>query len=220
MNARVQSLALLTFAACLIRLACSDILLNYVRAGARPLVFGGALVVASVGLWRLLTPNGVEVPTTRAAWLLLAPVFTVAIVSPPPLGVLTANQRSNVPRRPDDALAALPRTDPVQIKMSDLVVRSYWDHGRTLRGHTLRVVGFVSATTKTGFVMSRLVITCCAADAEPDRLEVTTAQPTMPVGTWIEVTGGYADGSAFGPYVPRVAASDVRQIKPPANPYD
>ena len=65
--------------------------------------------------------------------------------------------------------------------------------------------------------MTRLVITCCAADASPVNVDVSSALPAPPTGAWVQVTGRYA-GSAGD--VPRLSASAVVAVPMPQNPYD
>jgi uncharacterized repeat protein (TIGR03943 family) len=223
MNVRTQSFVLVAFGIVLVRLATTEALLRYVRPGARPIVLCAGVVVAGLACWRIIAdrPRGNSPPGrgARSGWLVLAPVLTLAVVAPPPLGALTANHRGAVPPRPHGPLADLPRSNPVPIALADVVVRAISDHGRSLRGHRLRTVGFVSRRGATGFVLTRLVITCCAADAEPNSVEVTTSAAIPAVDAWVEVTGRFTGMSRTNRFTPAFAADKVDPISPPANPY-
>jgi uncharacterized membrane protein YcgQ (UPF0703/DUF1980 family) len=104
--------------------------------------------------------------------------------------------------------------------LSDIVIRSAWDHGQSLRGHRLRVIGFVRDAMAPGFVLTRLAITCCAADAERNDIEVRTAAPAPARDSWVEVTGRFAGMSTILPDTPVLIASGTRAIAEPADPYE
>lgn len=217
----MQSMILLAFGGALVRLACSDALLRYVRPGTRPFVLGAGLAIVALAGGCLVLREGAPgaAPGSRAVAFVLAPVVAVVVVAPPALGALTASRRPAAPPRPHGVLGPLPASDPVPIALADIVVRSIWDHGRTLRGHELRTVGFVSRRGATGFIVTRLVITCCAADAEPNSIEVDAHGAAPPLNAWVEVTGRFTGMSDAGRFVPRLVASDVRPVSAPANPY-
>jgi uncharacterized membrane protein YcgQ (UPF0703/DUF1980 family) len=60
--------------------------------------------------------------------------------------------------------------------MLDFSTRALWDSGRTLAHHDLSLTGFVLKHWPDGFVLARLVITCCAADARPVEVLVRSHQ--------------------------------------------
>lgn len=76
------------------------------------------------------------------------------------------------------------------------------------------------ARTREGFILTRLAITCCAADAERNDLEVQTTRPVPAQGTWMEVTGRFMGISTALPYTPVLVATDARAIAEPADPYE
>jgi uncharacterized repeat protein (TIGR03943 family) len=217
-TARTQAVILIMFGAALVRLSCGDALLNYVRPSARPPVLCAGGVVALLGMLPLCRAVSSRRPS-RAAWLVLLPVVAVAVVAPPPLGVLTAARPPSRPPRPGHAFAPLPAGNPVHVALIDVVLRAVWDHGRTLRGHELQVVGFVARTSGAGFVLTRLVITCCAADAVPYDIEIRTNGAAPPPGQWVAVTGTYDGMSPADDVVPALCASAITPIARPANPY-
>lgn len=222
MNARLQAALLLVFGAALLRLAVGDVLLRYVRPGARPVVIAAALALVLVSAASLLRRAGAEASGThgsRATWLLLGPVLAIALVAPPALGVLTASRPPTTPPRPAAGFAPLPDGEPVSIRLPDVVLRTVWHAGGTLRGRTIRVIGFVARSTRRGFVLARLVITCCAADARPYDIDVTSRDRAPPTGAWVAVTGRYAGAGPDGAVVPAVRASSVVAVPQPANPY-
>ena len=223
MTGRVQAAVLMVLGAVLVRLACSSELASYVRPGTRPLVLAAGAVLGLVGALTArpgpASRAGSQAPATRAAWLLLAPVLSIAIVAPPALGVLTASRPPVAPPRPSSGFTALPGSGTVTIRLSDIVLRTVWHAGSTLQGRTLRVIGFVARTTGHGFVLARLVITCCAADARPYDIDITELPRPPPPGQWVAVTGRYLGASAAGAVVPAMRAAEVAPISQPAVPY-
>ena len=69
-----------------------------------------------------------------------------------------------------------------------------------------------------GFVLARLVITCCAADAFSVTAQVVTRTPAPGDNAWVRVTGRFAGAASDG--TPRLRSSAVVSIPAPANPYD
>ena len=184
MTARTQSLALLLFAAALLRLATTSALLGYVRPTARAWVLLAAFAILGLTLWNLLAPSasahdpggfGKPAPSLgtgehrhRAggcvSWLVLAPVIAILAVSPPALGVYSAARVDPVVARPSNRhFPTLSGPDPVTVQLSAYATRALWDEGRTLSGRRVRLTGFVLADSRDGFILSRLVISCCAA---------------------------------------------------------
>jgi uncharacterized repeat protein (TIGR03943 family) len=227
LTGRTQAVILLLFGAVLVRLAGSDALLRYVRPEARVPVGCAGFGIAALGCLaggrrpRRARDGHAHGTASQLAWVVLAPIIAVAVIAPPALGAMSANRQPTVPPDPGRPFTALGGVDPVPIKLVDIVLRAVWDDGRTLRGHTLRVVGFVSRGTADGFVLARLVITCCAADAEPYDLEIrSTRVAAAPRGQWVEVTGRFAGMSASNHVVPVLTATGWRAVPPPVNPYD
>lgn len=81
-----------------------------------------------------------------------------------------------------------------------------------------------------GYLMlSRFVLTCCAADAYPVGLpmqipvnsggNVSTEQP-YPVDTWLSVSGRVATDTLNGQRQIAIAPTDIRTIEAPKNPYE
>jgi uncharacterized repeat protein (TIGR03943 family) len=160
----------------------------------------------------------------RVAWLLLLPVFAIFLVAPPALGSYTAARGSNAVAQPAESeFAPLPAGDPVTTTLSDYATRAIWDQGRSLQGRRVRLVGFVTPRPGGGLYVSRLMITCCAADARPIKIAVTGATPNLAADTWIEVMGTYAapdSSTGNSSQVPVIRADSVRPVRTPSEPYE
>jgi uncharacterized membrane protein YcgQ (UPF0703/DUF1980 family) len=69
-------------------------------------------------------------------------------------------------------------------------------------------------------VLSRLVITCCAADARPIDIGVQTHLRAPPADTWVTIIGTYAGISTSDATLPVIDANSLKVIGQPSNPYD
>jgi putative membrane protein len=163
----------------------------------------------------------------RVAWLLLLPVFAIFLIAPPALGSYAADRDTAVQVPPPAAsgdFPPLPAGDPVTVRLDEYEARSVWDAGRTLAGRRVALVGFVTLRPGGGYYLTRIVITCCAADATAARVLVTGAGAGgFGKDTWLEVVGHYAgvDHSRDGQIGPiaQIGADSVRQVPTPVEPY-
>lgn len=72
------------------------------------------------------------------------------------------------------------------------------------------------------FLISRFVITCCAADAYPVGLPVKLADSRKAYAqdSWLEVEGKMLTETLKGKRQLTIAATSLKKIQPPENPYD
>jgi uncharacterized repeat protein (TIGR03943 family) len=234
MNARTQSFVLLLFGGALLRLATSDALLRFVRPVARPWVLLAGAAIVTLALTNLLPFNrrgddhlGAtrdahgHTSAPRAAWLVLAPVVAILVIAPPALGSYSAARVPVAFAKPSVMhFPALAAGNPVAEHLTDFAARALWDSGRTLTGRRVALTGFVLRGAPGGFVLTRLVITCCAADARPIDIGVRSGDPTLAADTWVTVVGTYTGVSPTDSTLPLIDATSVTVIPPPTNPYD
>lgn len=112
--------------------------------------------------------------------------------------------------------------------------RSLLDWVRTLNiypepdaytGQKVKVQGFVIHPQELPaqyILLSRFVITCCAADAYPVGLPVklTGDRRSYPPDTWLEIEGSMITESLGGKRQLTIQASSLRKIPEPRNPYE
>ncbi len=244
MNSRTQSFVLLLFGGALLRLSISDALLRYVRPASRPWVLLASVAFIALALWGLIAYRpGKNLPpddeehcriepadetdahghsgASRAGWLVLAPVVAILVIAPPALGSFSAARvPATVAKPARSQFAALPDRSPVPLQLIDFAARAVWDDGHTLTGHDVALTGFVLRADSGGFVLSRLVITCCAADARPIDIGVEHSGTAAAVGTWVTVTGRYGGLATDDATLPLLDATAVTVVRPPTNPYD
>ena len=235
MSTRTQAFILLLFGGVLVRLGTSDALLRFVRPYARIWVVLAGVAFVALGAWSLVADRRADTDadadgrshTSRTGWLILAPIIALLVVAPPALGTFTAARTpASIAKPADTAFPALPGRAPHTDPLTDFAARAIWDDGRTLTGQSVRLTGFVAAVTadhRTGaptFVLTRLVITCCAADARPIYVGITTAATPPAAGTWLQITGTYGGVSPYDAQLPVLNATAVDVVHAPADPYD
>jgi uncharacterized repeat protein (TIGR03943 family) len=155
-------------------------------------------------------------------WLLLVPVAVLAFVVPPPLGARGAGPSvaaSLAPqRRPFPPLPSGPA--PV-VSLPDVMMRAATDSAGTLDDRLITVVGFT--INDGGAVdLGRVVIICCAADAQLARVRLTGPGVTgYPDDTWLRVEGKVVPGSSTPAttFVPTMTVGSVTKIDKPVNTY-
>jgi uncharacterized repeat protein (TIGR03943 family) len=70
------------------------------------------------------------------------------------------------------------------------------------------------------FVVVRLMMTCCAADAQPIAIPIEPVQkPDLPEMTWVRVTGKAAFPLEGGQRKPIIQSASLEKIDPPLEPY-
>jgi uncharacterized repeat protein (TIGR03943 family) len=125
-----------------------------------------------------------------------------------------------MPRRPAQARPALRLSDVVD----GVRTRANRDF---LASHDVILTGFVAQPGAFGpgtFVLTRFLLTCCAADAVPIQLEIVGARSVPAPNRWVTVTARLvtrpplAHGTA--PDVPLLRAVVLRHIHAPSGPYE
>jgi uncharacterized repeat protein (TIGR03943 family) len=242
----LHALVLALLGGTLLRLAITGDYARYVKVGVRPFLIAAAvvaLVIAGITLWQAVArravpalPQGDDGSDHHGhahssgrfdvAWLLLLPTLVLLLIAPPALGSFSASrsgtalgaaQTSNLP--------PLPEGDPVQLSVLDYASRAVFDHGRSLTGRQLRLSGFVLAGPGGTWYLTRMVITCCAADAQPIKVGLTGKVPAgLKANDWIKVTGTYLPRQDKDPVngeaIPYLTVSSSDPIAAPAQQYD
>jgi uncharacterized repeat protein (TIGR03943 family) len=225
----------------------TDLCLRYVKEGMRPLlVASGALLLllGAAEAWSSLrrrTPeerdgqdHGDEhghghghghdhAGVPRVAWLLLLPVLSLLLYAPPALGSYTASRAAPETVSRQEHFDPLPSTSPLPLTLTDFTRRVQQDRGQAIRGRTVRMTGFVTPVRRgggAGWYLTRIVISCCAADARSVRVRVYGAA-APPADTWVTVTGTWHPGGRLGTSSAPVAvdAHSVVRAPRPVNAY-
>jgi uncharacterized repeat protein (TIGR03943 family) len=162
--------------------------------------------------------------TPAVGWLLILPVFLVLMVPPPALGAYAALRAGAAVPQPVTARVYTPLngSDPVPLAVHDYAERAAWDHGATLTGHTVRLTGFVTPEPGGGWYLTRMVISCCAADSRGYLVEVVRSATPPVANSWQQVTGTYAPGepAAQGGGTARIRPIAITPVDQPRDPYE
>ncbi|MCQ9129891.1 TIGR03943 family putative permease subunit [Streptomyces hilarionis] len=157
----------------------------------------------------------------RVAWLLFLPVLSLLFYAPPALGSYTASREpAKVVAVQEDDFDPLPAASPLPITLTEFTQRVQQDRSRAISGRTVRMTGFVTSAEGGGWYLTRIVISCCAADSTTLKVRVYgTAAPKA--DTWVTVDGTWHPGGTLGTSSAGVAldARGVTRVEKPSNAY-
>jgi len=168
-------------------------------------------------------------PPGWSSTLLLLTAILGLLVTPRAFVSQTALQRGV-----SDSIT-LTRAHPQAFRASsDSASRSLIEWVRTLNvypepdaytGQKVKVQGFVIHAPdlpEQYFLLSRFVITCCAADAYPVGLPVKLkeSRKDYPADTWLEIEGQMITADLAGKRQLTIQPKSIKKIPEPKNPYD
>ncbi|WP_406731491.1 TIGR03943 family putative permease subunit [Streptomyces sp. NBC_01794] len=243
MNRQAQAAVLFLVGVAVLHAGFTDLYLRYVKAGLRPLllVAGIVLIVAAVAtVWyERRQPREAEtnLPARehhdrrshahhepRISWLLVLPLFALILVAPPALGSYSAMRTGTALQKPW-GFSALPAGDPLQLSVVDYAGRAVYDHGRALDDRQIKITGFITLDGNGAPYLTRMVLNCCAADAQPVKIGLTgQIPPVLRPDAWLEVTGTYTSKQTKDPVndgvIPFINISQARPVPAPHNQYE
>ena len=250
MKRELHALVLALLGGTLLKLAVTGDFQRYVKVGLRPYLALAAvtvLVVAAVSLWQAVAQRRAhaDVPASAddhdhdddghghshggfdVAWLLVIPMLVLLLVAPPALGSFSAGRSGTaLGAAPTSDLPPLPEGDPVRLSILDYASRAVFDHGHSLQNRQVALSGFILAGDGGRWYLTRMVITCCAADAQPIKVGLTGTVPAgLKANDWIQVTGGYTaekvdKDPVNGETIPYVSVVSAKPIPAPAQQYE
>jgi uncharacterized repeat protein (TIGR03943 family) len=221
----------------LLKLALTGDYRRYVKPGVRPYLIVAAIVLLAIGaatLWQAVArrestdDHGHHHGHSRfdVAWLLVVPMLVLLVLAPPALGSFSAARAGTaLGAATTSNLPPLPDGDPVRLSVLDYAARAVDDHGRSLAHRHVTLSGFLLAGDNGGWYLTRMVITCCAADAQPIKVGLTGAVPAgLKANSWLQVTGEYAARTDKDPVneepIPYLAVSTAAPVPAPAQQYE
>jgi putative membrane protein len=158
-------------------------------------------------------------------WLLLVPIALTTFVVAPPLGAQgAAPEAVAVTAPPKRAFPPLPAGRAPPVSSPDIVMGAAADSSNSLEGRVITLAGF-TVKYPEGTDLGRVVIVCCAADAQLARIHLSGAAAAEAAGypedTWLQVEGTVVAGTSTvsSNFVPTVSVSRVTRIDKPANTY-
>lgn len=235
MSRGVQSLLLLLVGLSTAVMLVKGTYLNYVKPALLPWLAIAAVVLVGLGLTAIVRDlrqvhddegEGDEQGHRHLpglAWLLLVPIAMVAFVVPPPLDARGTSQVAvSAPQR--RAFPPLPAGDAPTVSLPEVVMRAAADSTNSLAGRSITLEGF-TLHRSDGIDLGRVVIVCCAADAQLARVHLSgpgvTAAAGVPEDTWLSIRGRIVPGSSHSNdgFIPTMTVTDVAAIPKPANTY-
>ncbi|WP_427918110.1 TIGR03943 family putative permease subunit [Streptomyces sp. cg40] len=211
----------------------TDLYLRYVKEGLHPLLIVSGVLLLLLGLAHGAFDratgdkkdhdhaHGHDHSTApRIAWLLFLPALSLLLYAPPALGAYTAAHAGSETVKQQKGFAALPATSPLPMTLTDFTTRVQQDKERAIKGRTVEMTGFVTPGQGGVWDLTRIIFTCCAADAQTVKIRMY-GTPAPPANTWLAVTGTWHTQGALGTKS-AAAALDVhgtRRIAQPVNAF-
>ena len=243
MTRDVGSIIMILIGGALLRITSGDVYLRYVKESMRPWLIASGVILMALGLLQLLdvwrsarreaqvhaesgdgAHDHAEHGAPKMAWLLVVPILAIFLIAPPALGAYTADRQSSVTTAPDASAQAppLPAGDPVAIALNDYASRAIWDDGKTLVGRNVSLTGFATGAPNGGWYLTRLTLTCCAADATVTKILVLGSSVTPSSNSWVTVVGTWVPGGGTQSEtaISHIQAKTVTSVKTPSNPYE
>jgi uncharacterized repeat protein (TIGR03943 family) len=202
--------------------------LHYVKPTLLPWLIGAAVVLIVLALAAIV--RDVRQRNSGAAdhqhrgvmvWLLLVPVAVTAFVIPPPMSARGATPDVAAASPQKRAFPPLPAERAPAVSLPELMMRAATDSAGTLNNRLITVTGF-TMKGQDGPELGRVVIICCAADAQLARLRLAGAAVAgYPDDTWLNVEGMVVPGSSTKAtnFVPTLTVTNATKIDRPANTY-
>ncbi|MFG2040893.1 TIGR03943 family putative permease subunit [Dactylosporangium sp. NPDC048998] len=245
MNKQAQAVILLLIGGAVLRASLTGQYLNYVKPGLQPYLVAAGVLLLLAGvftLWYELRPgqrhehdqahdqsqeddgHGHAHGGPKVAWLLLAPVLGLLLFAPPALGSYAAG-RSGSAVTARSEYAPLPAGDPVRLTMLDYASRAIFDRGASLGERRVELTGFAMRGPEDSWLLARMMVSCCAADARPVKVALGGELPEgLADQQWLRITGKYSgrelQDQVNGEAIPFIEVSEVTLIPVPQEQYE
>jgi uncharacterized repeat protein (TIGR03943 family) len=214
---------------------------RYVKPGLLPWLAASAVLLIALGLLAIIGDIRRGGPRTSAhdsdhdhahrhragiVWLLVVPILVLIFVTPPALRPSAAapsvtSVSNDVLNR---AFPPLPSGAAPDVSLPEVLMREAHDTTGSLTNRPITVTGFVLNEAQ-GVDLGRIVIICCAADAQLARIHLAGPAAAhaagLPDNTWLRVVGEVTPGprQPHSVMIPTLQASIVARIDAPDNPY-
>ncbi|OBF64212.1 TIGR03943 family protein [Mycobacterium sp. 852002-51971_SCH5477799-a] len=241
MSREAENTVLLLVGISIAMITVSGVFTRYVKPGLLPWLIASAVVLIGLALMAIIGDIRRGGPRTSDAagdhvhehshrtgitWLLAVAVLVLMFVAPPALRPSAA--APSVTSVSNDVLnRAFPPLPPgpfPEVSLPEVLMREAHDSTGSLTNRSITVTGFVLNEAQ-GADLGRIVIICCAADAQLARIHLrgpaAGAAAGLPDNTWLRVQGQVipAPRQPDSPAIPTLRATAVTRIDAPPNPY-
>jgi uncharacterized repeat protein (TIGR03943 family) len=214
---------------------------RYVKPGLLPWLAASAVLLIALALLAIIGdirrggPRTSDQPSDHSeghahragiVWLLVVPILVLIFVTPPALRPSAA--APSVTAVSNDVLnrafPPLPPGNAPELSLPEVLMREAQDTTGSLTNRSITVTGFVLNEAQ-GVDLGRIVVICCAADAQLARIHLrgpaAARAAGLPDNTWLRVEGQVtpAPRQPNSPAIPTLQATVVARIDAPANPY-
>jgi uncharacterized repeat protein (TIGR03943 family) len=210
---------------------------RYVKPGLLPWLAASAVLLIALALLAIIGDirRGGPRPSDHSeahshgsgmVWLLVVPILVLIFVTPPALRPSAA--APSVTAVSNDVLnrafPPLPPGNAPEVSLPEVLMREAQDTTGSLTNRSITVTGFVLNEAQ-GVDLGRIVIICCAADAQLARIHLRGPAAAhaagLPDNTWLRVEGQVtpAPRQPNSVAIPTLQATAVTRIDAPANPY-
>ncbi|MGZ4525435.1 MAG: TIGR03943 family putative permease subunit [Mycobacterium sp.] len=235
MSRECENVVLLSTGLSILLVTWSGVFTRYVKPGLLPWLIASAVLLIALALFVMIgdirrggprADGHGHVHSHRAAiaWLLVLPILLLCFVKPPALRP-SAAAASVTPVSNDVLNQAFPPLPPgraPELSLPEVLVRWARDTTGSLTNRHIAVTGFVLNEAQ-GVDLGRVVIICCAADAQLARIHLggpAAAQAAgLPDNTWLRVEGEVVPRKSNSAKIPTLEANAVTRIDAPPNPY-
>jgi uncharacterized repeat protein (TIGR03943 family) len=227
-----RALILTAMALLLLRLSLTGQHVLFVKPSMGPFLLVAGGVVAVLAACAMFEPESEHDHDDhhgahRLAWLLMVPFVVVFVIGPAPLGsFMVTRQPHRVTAEPGSGAQyrlPAPVDGAVELTVNEINQHGLYDVDQHMTGARLRVDGFVVPDTdgpKGTFLLTRFVLSCCAADAYPVSLRISGIRHLPQKDTWVRIEGTWKahpmqDVREFE----SIEADQLVLIPAPADPY-
>jgi uncharacterized repeat protein (TIGR03943 family) len=234
MSRGTQNALLLLVGLSIVVMAIKGSYLHYVKPSLLPWLIAAAVVLIALAVVTVAQDlrhgsDSVQGDGHRhrpwLLWALLVPIALTVFVVPPPLGAHGAAPEAVAAVEPQKrAFPPLPPGQAPVVSIPDVLMRAATDSTNSLDGRLITLTGF-TLKYPDSTDLGRVVIVCCAADAQLARVHLSgpavAEAAGYPEDTWLQVEGTVVPetSTAATNFIPTVAVSSVKRIDKPANTY-
>lgn len=241
MSREAENTVLLLVGISIAMITVTGVFTRYVKPALLPWLVASAVVLIGLALVAIVGDIRRGGPRTTDAdvdhghahkhrsgivWLLVGAVLVLMFVAPPALRPSAA--APSVTSVSNDALnsafSPLPPGPAPEVSLPEVLMREAHDTTGSLTNRSITVTGFVLNEAQ-GVDLGRIVIICCAADAQLARIHLrgpaAGGASGLPDNTWLRVQGQVipAPRQPNSPAIPTLQATAVTRIDAPPNPY-